>query len=134
PAALRKPSPWEAALIAAFVFAPNVVWNSEHGWITFAKQFGRVAGHGLTPGHVAEFVGGQLLLFTPLMAVFAGLGVRQAWRERAQPGAVHLMLPAATAAPFAAYLLVHSLHDRVQAHWPAPLFAGLAICAAVAAE
>jgi 4-amino-4-deoxy-L-arabinose transferase-like glycosyltransferase len=133
-AELRKPGPWEAALLAIFIFAPNVVWNSEHHWITFAKQFGRVAPHGLWLAYVGEFVGTQILVFTPLMAVYAGLGVRQAWRERAHPGAVHLMLPAATAAPFAAYLLVHSLHDRVQGHWPVPLFGALAICAAVAAE
>jgi len=40
----------------------------------------------------------------------------------------------ATSIPFAAYLLLHSLHDRVQAHWPVPLFGALAICAAVAAD
>jgi hypothetical protein len=42
------------------------------------------------------------------------------------------MLPIAVAAPFAVYLLVHSLHDRVQGHWPAPIFGSLAICAAAA--
>ena len=39
-----------------------------------------------------------------------------------------------TAAPFLVYLIVHSLHDRVEAHWPAPLYAGFAILAAWAAE
>jgi hypothetical protein len=43
------------------------------------------------------------------------------------------MLPVATSAPFALYLLLHSLHDRVQGHWPVPLFGALAICAAAAA-
>ena len=37
-------------------------------------------------------------------------------------------------APFAVYLVVHSLHDRVQAHWPAPLYPSIAICAAAGAE
>ena len=133
PAELRKPGPWAAAAIAAAVFSANVVWNAQHQWITFAKQFGRIAPHGVSPGHVAELIGEQLLLFTPLLAVFAALGVRQAWRERRDPGAVQLMLPVATSAPFAAYLLLHSLHDRVQAHWPVPLFGALALCAAVAA-
>ena len=130
---LRKPGPWAAAVVAAAVFAANVVWNAQHGWITFAKQFGRIAPHGVSLGHVAELIGEQLLLFTPLLAVFAALGVRQAWRERRDPAAVQLMLPVATSAPFAAYLLIHSLHDRVQAHWPVPLFGALALCAAVAA-
>jgi hypothetical protein len=120
-------------VVAAFVFAANVVWNSEHGWITFAKQFGRVAAHGVSLAYLAALIGEQVLLFTPLVTVFAVLGVRQAWREREQSGAVHLMLPVATAAPFAAYLLIHSLHDRVQGHWPVPLFGAFAICAAVAA-
>ncbi|MGZ6038429.1 MAG: ArnT family glycosyltransferase [Phenylobacterium sp.] len=130
---LRKPGPWAAAVIAAAVFSANVVWNAQHHWITFAKQFGRIAPHGVSPMHVAELIGEQLLLFTPLLAVFAVLGVRQAWRERADAKAVQLLLPVATSAPFAAYLLIHSLHDRVQAHWPVPLFGALAICAAVAA-
>jgi len=132
-AELRKPGPWAAAAIAAGVFSANIVWNAQHHWITFAKQFGRIAPHGVSPGHVAELIGEQLLLFTPLLAIFAALGVRQAWRERKDPAAVQLMLPVATSAPFAAYLLIHSLHDRVQAHWPVPLFGALALCAAVAA-
>jgi hypothetical protein len=32
--------------------------------------------------------------------------------------------------PFAGYLFIHALHDRVQAHWPAPLYANLAMIAA----
>src|SRR6185312_6267418 len=106
-AELRKPGPWTAAVIAALVFAANIVWNAQHHWITFAKQFGRIAPHGVSLGHVAELVGEQLLLFTPLLDVFAALGVRQAWRERKDPAAVQLMLPVATSAPFAAYVLIH---------------------------
>ena len=131
---LRRPGPWEAAVLAIFVFAVNVVWNSDHDWITFTKQFGRAAAHGLTPTRTLEFLGTQLLLLSPLIAFYAFKGVRQGWRERSQPNVAHLMLPIATSAPFAVYLLVHSLHDRVQGHWPVPLFGALAICAAVAIE
>ncbi|HEX2801162.1 MAG TPA: glycosyltransferase family 39 protein [Phenylobacterium sp.] len=133
-AELRRPGPWEAALLAIFVFAVNVVWNSEHHWITFVKQFGRVQAHVLTPGHFLELLVTQFLLLTPLISFYAVKGVRQSWRERGQPGCVHLMLPVATAAPFAIYLVIHSLHDRVQGHWPAPLFGAFAICAAVALD
>lgn len=131
---LRKPGPWAAVVVAGAIFSVNVWWNAHHEWLTFSKQFGRVAAHGLSPGHLAEFLGVQFLLFTPLMAIYALKGLGQGWRERGDAGAVHLMLPLASSAPFAAYLLVHSLHDRVQGHWPVPLFAALAICGAVAAE
>jgi 4-amino-4-deoxy-L-arabinose transferase-like glycosyltransferase len=131
---LKKPGPWAAAVLAGLIVSVNIAWNAQHDWITFAKQFGRVAPHGVSLGHVAELIGVQILVFTPLMAVYAALGVRQGWRERSRPEAVQLILPVATSAPFAVYLLVHSLHDRVQGHWPVPLFGALAICAAVAAE
>src|SRR5437879_3064837 len=68
------------------------------------------------------------------MAAYAIKGAGQGWRTRSDPRAVQLILPLATSAPFAVYLLIHSLHDRVQAHWPVPLFGAMAICAAVAAE
>ena len=133
-AELRKPWPWAAAAIAVVVFSANIVWNAQHQWITFIKQFGRVAPHGFTAAPLLELLVTQALLFTPLMAVFAATGVRQAWRTRADTQAARLMLPVATSIPFAAYLMLHSLHDRVQGHWPAPIFGAMAVCAAVAAE
>jgi hypothetical protein len=87
----------------------------------------------MSPSFLAEFLATQFGLLTPLVAVFAAAGVVQAWRRRREPGAPQLLLPVATGAPFALYLLLHSLHDRVQGHWPVPLFGALAICAAAAA-
>ncbi|HWF78623.1 MAG TPA: glycosyltransferase family 39 protein [Caulobacteraceae bacterium] len=123
--ALRTPWPWLAAAVALAVFAPNIAWNASHGWMTFAKQFGRIEPTaGLQPSYVLKFVTDQFVLLNPLIAVFVGLAVR---RRIAWP-----LL--AIAAPFAAYLLVHSLHDEVQGQWPAPLYPMLMVAAAAAAE
>jgi 4-amino-4-deoxy-L-arabinose transferase-like glycosyltransferase len=132
-ARLRRPGPWLAAATAGAVFAVNIVWNAQNGWITFSKQFGRIAPGGASPAHLAEFLVTQALLLTPLVAVFAARGVGRAWRTRRAADGAGLLLPVATAAPFAIYLLLHSLHDRVQGHWPVPLFGALAIAAAAAA-
>ena len=121
--ALRTPWPWLAVVVAATVFAPNVVWNAEHGWLTFGRQFGRVRVGGLAPGYLVKFLVDQVLLLNPLMAIFVALAVV---RRSAAP----LLL---ISAPFAAYLAFHSLHDAVQGQWPAPLYPSLAICAAAAA-
>jgi 4-amino-4-deoxy-L-arabinose transferase-like glycosyltransferase len=134
PAALRRPWPWLAAAAAIAIFLPNVVWNASHGWITFDKQFGRVAGHGLRIGHLPEFLLAQFLLLNPLLAALAARGAAEAWRRRADPDQAGALLPLATVAPFWLYLLAHSLHDRVQGHWPAPAYGALAIAAALAAE
>jgi 4-amino-4-deoxy-L-arabinose transferase-like glycosyltransferase len=132
--ALASPWPWLTVAIAAAIFATNVWWNAQHGWLTFTKQFGRVAPHEFHPDRLGELLVTQFFLLNPLIAIYAGKGAIRAWRERADATAVHLLLPLATALPFAAYLVLHSLHDRVQAHWPAPLFSSLAILGAVAVE
>jgi 4-amino-4-deoxy-L-arabinose transferase-like glycosyltransferase len=121
---LRTPWPWLAAAIAAAVFAPNIAWNAEHGWLTFAKQFGRARPQGFAPQFFGKLVLDQVLLLNPLIAIFVGLAIR---RRVVWP-------PLAVSAPFATYLVIHSLHDAVQGQWPAPLYPLLAISAAAAAE
>ena len=121
---LRTPWPWLAVVVAAAVFAPNIAWNAEHGWLTFAKQFGRLRAAGLAPQFLAKLLVDQFTLLNPLIVVFIGLAIR---RRAAWP-----LL--AVSAPFAAYLVFHSLHDAVQGQWPAPLYPLLAIAAAAAAE
>jgi len=34
--------PYAGAAIALLMFLPVVLWNAEHGWISFARQFGRL--------------------------------------------------------------------------------------------
>ncbi|HWE99078.1 MAG TPA: glycosyltransferase family 39 protein [Caulobacteraceae bacterium] len=124
-ARLAGPGPWTALALAIAVFTPNVAWNATHDWLTFAKQFGRIAPHRFAPARLAELIGEQILLLNPLIAAFLvrGLARGEIWsRER--------RLIAASCAPFAAYLVLHALHDRVQAHWPAPLYSGAALLAA----
>jgi len=128
---LRSPGPWLAAAIAGALFGLNVAWNADHGWLTFAKQFGRVSPHEFAPRYLIELALGQILLLSPVIALFA---VASAFARFRQPSSVDLLPFAAVGAPFAVYLLIHSLHDRVQAHWPAPLYPLIAICAATTAE
>ncbi|HWE45973.1 MAG TPA: glycosyltransferase family 39 protein [Caulobacteraceae bacterium] len=130
-AQLKSPWPWLACVIAAAIFGLNLEWNAQHHWLSFVKQFGRAAPHRLTANFILEFVAGQLLLLNPLIAIFAVRALLRKPRWFDLDGA---WLFAAFSAPFFAYLLLHSLHDRVQAHWPSPLYPGLAICAALAAE
>jgi 4-amino-4-deoxy-L-arabinose transferase-like glycosyltransferase len=131
-AQLKTTGPWLACLVAAAVFSANVAWNAEHHWLTFDKQFGRVTAGHFAPRYLLEFVAEQAVLLNPLIALFAGTALV----ARPRPGAPATDLSPflALSAPFIAYLLVHSLHDRVQAHWPAPLYPLLAIIAAVGAE
>lgn len=133
-ATLRRPWPWAAAAIAAAIFGVNVLWNAQHHWATFDKQFGRVAPHGFKPQFLAELLIGQALLLNPLVTAFLARAARRSWRTPSGAGRLDPSLLWGSSLPFAAYLVIHSLHDRVQAHWPVPIYPALALLAAAAAE
>ncbi|MDX2307046.1 MAG: glycosyltransferase family 39 protein [Hyphomicrobium sp.] len=125
---------WAGGFIALAVFLPVLHWNATHEWVSFAKQFGRVgASKGLTLKYLSEMIGAMALLASPVIAVFAAMGAVVSIREaRASRSSAHVLL-IATIAPMLLYFLQHSLHDRVQANWPAPLYPSLAMAAALGA-
>ena len=64
---LASPWPYLGAVLALLIFAPNLVWQSQHHWETFAFQFGRrrrrpfhlalsgrISGRAVRPGHAAD--------------------------------------------------------------------------------
>ena len=121
---------WAGGLIAVICFSPVLYWNHLHEWASFYKQFGRAGASGFTAKYIFEFLGAILGLMNPLIALLAVPGaVRLAKGLRAKQNAASLLL--LTVLPFLFYLLYHSLHARVQANWPAPLFPAFAMMAAV---
>lgn len=125
---LLTPWPWLGIVLAGLLFAPDITWNAAHGWASYLKQGGRV--DGFNPSRALQFfgelVGGQFLLFTPVIACLAVFGL---WRLRADkaPGAPLLLwltlLPALV-------LLEHVLTNRVESNWPAILYPSACLAAA----
>lgn len=129
------PELWLGGLLAVVVASPVVIWNAEHHWASFAKQFGRVGHSGPAGfGYLVEFIGGFALLESPLIAILALAGfigiLRRAFGERARSD----VLLSAAILPMLVYFSLHALHDRVQGNWPAPLYPSFAICAALGLE
>ena len=122
---LLTPWPWLGGVLAALVFLPNVLWNEQHQWATFAFQFGRITGGSFTLRFLFEFLGTQLLLASPFLFVLAALAL--AFERRGRDSAVFLL--AAIVFPSALYFLIHSLHDRIQGNWPVFLYPALAVAA-----
>ena len=129
---LRRWQLWAGGILACLLTIPVIVWNLQHEWASFAKQFSRVGhGTGLTFRYLPEFAGAYLGLASPVIAISSlwGLGLlarAAAWRDQTA------MLVVAGILPLLGYFLVHALSDRVQPNWMAPLYPALAICAAVA--
>ena len=130
---LASPALFAGLAVALAIFSPFVAWNAEHGWATFAKQLGRAPPHGFMPFYIAEFLVSQVGLINPL--VFAALIPAIAtipWRNPVSPRSRDeaRRILACTIAPAAVYFLLHSIHDRVQGNWLAPLYPAAAILAA----
>jgi 4-amino-4-deoxy-L-arabinose transferase-like glycosyltransferase len=122
---LASPWPYLGAALALLIFAPNLIWQSQHHWMTFAFQFGRVSGGHLTLRYLGEFLAAQFGLATPLIFVLMACGL---WRATKR-GDDRFVL-AALAWTGLAYFIEHALHDRVQGNWPCFLYPALAILAA----
>ncbi len=122
---LKSPWPYAGGAIAALIFAPNLLWQAQHDWATFAFQFGRV-GHGhLTLRFIGEFLGAQIGLATPLIFLLAVLGLARASHRDSDSYFLAALIWTGLA-----YFLFHGLRDRVQGNWPCFLYPALAILAA----
>jgi 4-amino-4-deoxy-L-arabinose transferase-like glycosyltransferase len=128
---LRRWQPWAACAIGLGLFAPVLAWNAAHDWAGFARQGGRIGDWQPTRalGFLAELVGGQIGLVTPVVWVLFMMGLvaamRNVWRSR-DPG---WSLLAALSVPPVLVFVQHALGDRVQGNWPAIVYPALAVAA-----
>ncbi len=128
-------SPWVllGGVAAFLVFLPVLIWNADHGWASFAKQFGRLGDHHLAIASLTTFVSGQFGLMNPVIAIFSAIAVWQFSRFTRDRRSDPFIFLVALTAPLVVYLFIHSLHDWVHPNWPAPAYPTLAIAAATAA-
>jgi len=112
---LKKLQPYAAVLIGLAVFVPNIIWNAQQGWISYAYQLGHGSRDGLDPGKFLAAVGGQLGAWSPvifglLAAVFIVL-IRQKKIGNADRFA------AWTSIPVFAFFCLAGLTTRILPHW-----------------
>jgi 4-amino-4-deoxy-L-arabinose transferase-like glycosyltransferase len=110
---LRTPWPYLSFALSLLFFLPVILWNSRHDWVMFRHDLGHTAvaqGWGLSPRNFFEFVGGQLGVVTPILAVLMlYLLVR---RRRQDPFCFWLTIPLLIG------FLLKSLQGKVQPNWP----------------
>jgi 4-amino-4-deoxy-L-arabinose transferase-like glycosyltransferase len=126
-AMLRTVWPWAGLGLAFLVFLPNLIWNAEHGWVSFFKQGSRVTHFDVDRAaqFFAELVASQIGLATPI--IFA-LGVAGLWRLAGRRDPAVSLLLWLSALP-AAVFLEHVLSDRVQSNWPAVIYPAACLAA-----
>ena len=126
---LRRWQPWVACCIGLVLFTPVLAWNASHQWVGLARQGSRVGDWqpARSAGFLAELVGGQIGLATPLVwtLCIAGLiaAIRRTWSERDPRWA---LLVALSLPPLLVFVQ-HAFGDRVQGNWPAIIYPALTI-------
>ncbi len=116
-----KFAPWCAVPVFLGCIAPVLLWNAAHHWASFLKQGGRTSDWHPARAFqfLGELLGGQIGLATPLIFVVFVLGLRVAYRRRAEFGPWVLCWMALL--PLGVFVQ-HAIGDRVQANWPAVLY------------
>ncbi len=128
-------SPWLylGGLVALAMFAPVILWNADHHWVSFIKQMGRARIEDFRPAFIAELIPTQIAFATPLVWMLGAMGLYALFQRRAGALAARALV-STMFWTIVAYFIWHSLHARVEANWFAPVYPAFAIAAAVAAH
>ena len=127
-------SPWLylGGLVALLMFAPVILWNADHQWVSFIKQMGRARFEDFKPVFIAELVPTQIAFATPLVFILGAMGLHALFHRRTGALAARVLINTMFWT-IVAYFIWHSLHARVEANWFAPIYPPFMVAAAVAA-
>ncbi len=121
---LRSAWPWLGMLVAVALFAPCLLWNARHGWISIRFQLGHGFAHNATPESFLEYVGGQIAGAGPVPLLLGVLLLARARTSAEKRVAAGALLPLAVTTWSA-------MRGKVEANWPAMAYPALCAAAAV---
>jgi hypothetical protein len=130
---LVSPWPYLGGLVTFVIFSPVILWNADHQWVSFIKQFGRARIEDFKPRFIAELIPTQIAFATPLVWILGAMGLYALLRHKDGSLAARTLVNT-TFWTIVLYFAWHSLHARVEANWFAPIYPAFAVAAAVAAD
>jgi hypothetical protein len=128
-----SPWPYLGGLVALAIFAPVILWNADHHWVSFIKQIGRARIEDFRPAFIAELIPTQIAFATPLVWMLGAMGLYALLRRNSGALASRALI-STIFWTIVLYFAWHSLHARVEANWFAPVYPAFAIAGAVAAH
>jgi 4-amino-4-deoxy-L-arabinose transferase-like glycosyltransferase len=124
-AELRTAWPWIGAGLAVVLFAPVLIWDAQHDFVSIRFQMNHGFGRDASLASFATFLGGQVLGVGPL-AMVAGVGFLVRARDSAAK-----RVAAATLVPLAV-MIYSATRGPVEANWACLVYPGLCAGAGVA--
>ncbi len=116
---LARPHPWAAALVAALVFSPVLIWNATHGWASFAFQGARAGVRKLDLLAPLAALGGEALFLLPWLWLPMALLWLAALR-RGPSNPAPWFLAWLGFGPIVLFVAISLWSPRVLYHWAAP--------------
>ena len=115
-----------AAAIALVLFAPNVIWNAQHGFPTLKHTETNIGWRYpyIHPLRVLEYVGVQFAVFGPILLVVL---LRAAWRELPRPSDPRKTLLLSFSLPVLGLLVIQALLSRAHGNWSATAYPAASI-------
>jgi undecaprenyl-diphosphatase len=129
-ATVRGTGPLVAAAAALAALVPVAIWNVRTGWVSARHVAAQGRGDRLGLEHLAEFLGSQLVVLTPVVAVLLAWGLWIGVREGLGRGREPYRFLLAFAAPVLGFYLVLGLQAKIQANWAAAAYPPLALATA----
>ena len=113
PFLLRQPGAWLAALGGAALFVPHLAWQYAHDFPSFRYHLaGRNASY--RPGFTFEYLGTQLVLFSPFLLYYYYLTFTRARTAGAFARGCRWLVVG-----FLLFFLANTFKGRAEAHWTA---------------
>src|SRR5882757_11234201 len=109
-------SPWLylGGLVALLMFAPVILWNADHHWVSFIKQMGRARIEDFRPVYLAELIPTQFAFATPLVFILGAMGLYALYQRRVGAMAARVLVNTMFWT-IVVYFAWHALHARVEA-------------------
>ena len=114
---LKKPHPYVAALIGLLIFSPNILWNAQHAWVSYAFQLARGGSGHFSVGKLLAGLTVQMAVWSPLIfglliAAFISLIRKDACNE---PDRFVIW----TSLPVFVFFCGIGAFGKILPHWPA---------------
>src|SRR5277367_2754923 len=88
---LISPWPYLGGVVSAAIFAPVILWNADHHWVSFLKQFGRARIEDFRPVFIGELIPTQIAFATPLVFILGTMGLYALFTRKAGASAARML-------------------------------------------
>ncbi len=115
---------WLAVFVAFLVYLPNLIWNLDHGFVSYlhTQDNANLGAFGVNFDKFLEFLGGQFLVFGPILFFFLLRHIYRTSRALAYPISPDIALLFSFVQPMLLFMLLLSLFTRAHMNWAAPIY------------